>query len=62
MSMFDDLKAKAQEAMEQNPDKVEEFSDMGIDKAGDAIDRLTGGKYGEQVDSAQEKADDAIGE
>ena len=62
MSMFDNMKDKAQQYIEENPDKVEEFSDTGIEKAGDAIDNLTGGKYAEQVDSAQDKADDAIGE
>jgi hypothetical protein len=45
-----------------NPEKVEEYSDQGIDKAGDALDGATGGKYAEQVDAGQEKADDAIGE
>jgi hypothetical protein len=32
----------------------------GIDKAGDAVDQKTGGKYESQVDTAQEKAKDVV--
>jgi hypothetical protein len=32
----------------------------GIDKAGDAVDDKTGGKYTGQVDKAQETAKDAV--
>jgi MT0933-like antitoxin protein len=32
-----------------------------IDKAGDVADDKTGGKYADKVDTAQEKAKDALG-
>lgn len=60
MSAFDDLKAKAQDLLGSNSDKVEELSDQAIEKAGDAADQATDGKYADQVDQAQAKADDAI--
>jgi MT0933-like antitoxin protein len=34
----------------------------GIDKAGDIVDEKTGGKYVSQVDTAQEKAKDMLGD
>jgi hypothetical protein len=33
-----------------------------IDKAGDVVDDKTGGKYASQVDTAQEKAKDMLGD
>ena len=39
-----------------NKPKVED----GIDKAGDVVDDKTGGKYADKVDTAQEKAKDAV--
>lgn len=62
MSMFDDIKGKAADALADNPDKVEELSDQGIQKAGDLAHGASGGKFGEQIDSAEQKADDAIGQ
>ncbi|MBP2416848.1 Rv0909 family putative TA system antitoxin [Microlunatus capsulatus] len=41
---------------------VEKASDAGLDKAGDAADAKLGGKGGEQVDTAQQAADDKIGQ
>jgi len=40
----------------------EEQADKGIDKAGDAVDEKTDSKYADRVDTAQEKADDALGD
>ncbi|WP_462288395.1 antitoxin [Nostocoides sp.] len=60
--MFDDIKGKAQDAMADHPDKVEGFSDQGIQKAGDLADGASGGKFGDQIDGAEQKADEAIGE
>ncbi len=60
--MFDNLKDKAAELIGQNPEKVEELSDQAIEKAGDAADSMTGGKFSEQIDAAQQKADEAVGE
>ncbi|WP_432892485.1 antitoxin [Kribbella sp. CA-245084] len=37
--------------VKQNPDKIK----AGVDKAGDLIDKQTGGKYAEKVDSVQQK-------
>ena len=62
MGMLDNMKEKAQELMGQHKDKVEEYSDQGIDKAGDAVDQATGGTYAGQVDQAQQLADDKIGD
>ncbi|WP_432485919.1 antitoxin [Kineococcus esterisolvens] len=39
----------------------EQQTDQAIDKAGDAVDAKTGGKSAGAVDTAQGKADDAVG-
>ncbi len=62
MSAFDNLKNKATELAEEHKDKLETASDAAIDKAGDAVDSATGGKFADKVDAAQEKADDMIGD
>jgi hypothetical protein len=62
MGLFDSAKKKAEQLMRDNPDKVEELSDQAIDKAGDAVDSATDGKFSDQVDAAQQKADEVIGE
>jgi hypothetical protein len=40
----------------------EDQAGKGIDKAGDVVDDKTGGKYSDQVDTAQEKAKDQLGQ
>jgi hypothetical protein len=62
VGMFDDLKKKATDLAEEHGDKVEAVSDQMIEKAGDAADKATGGKYADKVDAAQSKADEVIGE
>ncbi|MBT0772688.1 antitoxin [Kineosporia sp. J2-2] len=62
MGTFDDLRNKGQEYAEGHPEQVEKVSDQAIDKGGDQADRATGDKYGQQIDSAQQKADDAVGQ
>ncbi len=62
MSMFDDIKKKASDFAEDNPDKLEKFSDVAIEKGGDAADTVTHDKYADKIDGFQEKADDAIGD
>ena len=62
MGFLDDAKAKAEELINQNPDKVEDISDQAITKGGDALDSATGGKFSDQIDQGQQKADDAIGQ
>ena len=37
--------------VKQNPDKIK----AGVEKAGDLIDKQTGGKYADKVDSVQQK-------
>jgi hypothetical protein len=58
---FDDLKGKVEKAAADHPEQTEKISDQAGQKAGDAADQATGDKYSSQVDSAQKKADDAIG-
>jgi hypothetical protein len=61
MGMFDELKDKAVKLAEEHPEQVEAVSDQLIERGGDAVDHVTHGKYADQVDSAQVKADEAIG-
>jgi len=54
-----DLKGLANKALgmaRKNSDKVEGV----IDKAGDMVDKQTGGKYAAKVDSAQQAAKKAV--
>ena len=37
--------------VKQNPDKIK----AGVEKAGDLVDKQTGGKYAEKVDAVQQK-------
>jgi hypothetical protein len=62
MGLFDDVKKKATEFAEKNPDKLESISDQVIEKAGDLADSVTHDKYSAQIDGVQKKADDAVGE
>jgi hypothetical protein len=43
---------KVKNLLARNADKV----DTAIDKAGDMVDKKTGGKHADKVDTAQEKA------
>jgi hypothetical protein len=54
---LDELKDKA-----AGSGMAEKVSDAGIEKAGDAADAKTGGGHGEQIDKAQQVADQKIGE
>jgi hypothetical protein len=65
MGMFDkvnELKEQAEKQMADHPEQTEKYSDEGIERAGDAIDKLTGGKYAEQIDKAQDEADRKLGQ
>ena len=62
MSFLDGATEKLQELAKDHPEQVEQLSDQAITRGGDAIDSVTGGKYAEQVDQGQAKADGAIGE
>lgn len=60
MSNFFD---KAKEAAEKAGDLAAEHSDKvdtGIDKGGELIDKATGGRFTDQLDTVQDKAHDAV--
>jgi antitoxin protein of toxin-antitoxin system len=61
MGAFDELKDKGEKLAADHPEQTEKISDQANEKAGDTADHATGGKHVQQVDSAQQKADDAIG-
>ncbi len=54
MSMLDKIKG----LMKGHPDQARQ----GVEKSGDFVDKKTGGKYGGQVDSAQQKLNDRLGD
>lgn len=56
MGFFDRAKKKAEELAEDHGDTIEE----GIDKAADAADEKTGGKYSDQIEAEAEKAKDVV--
>lgn len=56
MGVFDNIKDKATELVDQHGDKAGE----GIDKAGDLIDEKTGGTYSDKIDLGQQKAKDGL--
>ncbi len=62
MGFLDDAKQKVDGLAQEHPDQVESLSDQAIGQGGDAVDRATGGRYADQVDTAQAKADESVGE
>jgi hypothetical protein len=56
MGMFDNLKDKATEAVDEHGDKIGE----GLDKAGEFADEKTGGQYGEKIDQGTDMAKDQL--
>jgi hypothetical protein len=62
MGLLDDAKEKLTNLVNDNPDKVEEFSDKGLDAAADKANDLTGGKYADQIQQGRDTADEKIGE
>jgi len=44
-----------------NSDKGEDVTDKGLDAAGNAADKATGGKFDGQIDGAQKAADGRVG-
>ena len=57
---FDDLTNKATDALGEHSDKVEEYSDQGLDKAGEFAESK--GASGEHVDKGKDFLDGKIGE
>ncbi|HEY0698395.1 MAG TPA: antitoxin [Micromonospora sp.] len=53
-----DFMDKAQDFAEKHDKQV----DQGIDKAGDQVDKRTGGKYGKQVEKGEEMAQQRTGQ
>ena len=56
MSMFDNMKDKVSDLVDQHGEQVGE----GIDKVGDFVDEKTGGQYADKVDQGQAGAKDAL--
>jgi hypothetical protein len=56
LSIFDDIKGKAEELIGSHGDQVKD----GIEKVGDFVDDKTGGKFADQVDGAQKAAGDYV--
>ncbi|GAB3072716.1 antitoxin [Monashia sp. NPDC004114] len=56
MSMFDNMKDKVSDLVDEHGEQVGE----GVDKAGDFIDEKTGGQYADKVDQGQAAAKDAL--
>lgn len=64
MGFLDDMKDAAEKAVDVADDLADEHGDQArqaIDKAADLVDDKTGGKFSDKIDTAQVKADEAIG-
>lgn len=62
MGFLDDAKEKLTNLAHDNPDKVEEYSDKGLDAAAERANEATGGKFGDQIQQGRDLADEKIGE
>ncbi len=62
MGLMDGLGSKAKEFAEQNPGKVEQISDKGLQAAADAVNARTGGAHAGAIEQAQQAADEKIGD
>lgn len=56
MGMFDNLKKKAAKAVDEHGEKI----GQGIDKAGDAASKRTGGKHDDKIAKGTSSAKDAL--
>ncbi|TPW70054.1 antitoxin [Schumannella sp. 10F1B-5-1] len=68
MSGLDDITKKAQDFLGSDDvknalksEQAEDISDKVLDGVADAVNKVTGGKFEEQVDGARDAADKAIG-
>lgn len=73
MGVFDNIKNKAEELVgkdnvakaedfaAQHSDKVEQYSDQGLDAASQKANDLTGGKYADHIDTARTSIDERVG-
>jgi len=56
VSEFGDLAGKAEELAQERPDQVKQ----GLEKAGQAADEKTGGQYTDQIDKAEQAAEQRL--
>jgi hypothetical protein len=56
MGMFDNLRKKAEKAVDQHGDKIAQ----GIDKAADVASKKTGGKHDDKITKGTSAAKDAL--
>ena len=56
MGFLDKFKAKATEVVDKHGDNVS----SGLDKAGELVDKKTGGKHHDKIDKAKSTAGDAL--
>ncbi|MHA6669267.1 antitoxin [Homoserinimonas sp. A447] len=68
MAGFDDVTKKAQEFLADdrvkdalNSEQAEDVSDKLLDGAKDAVNKVTGDKFEQQVDDARDNADKRVG-
>lgn len=57
MGFLDDAKAKLTDAVDKHGDKIAD----GLTRAGDAVDKKTGGKYSEHIGTGVTKAKEGLG-
>lgn len=69
MAGFDDIAKKAQEFLKDpkvenalHSDKAEGVSDKLLDAVAGAADKVTGGKFTDQIDKAKNEADKRVGD
>jgi hypothetical protein len=56
MSMFDNIKDKAEGLVDEHGEQA----GQGLDKAGDVVDEKTGGQHSAQIDQGVEQAKNAL--
>lgn len=56
MSIFDDIKGKAEGLINGHEDQIKD----GVEKAGDFVDSKTGDKFKDQIDLVQKAAGDYV--
>ncbi len=60
MSFLDKAKDLAEKAEEVAKDHTEQI-ESGIDKAGDLVDKATHGRFSDQINTVEDKAQEAVG-
>lgn len=56
MGMLDNMRDKAKGLVTQNRDKIE----TGLEKAGDMVDKKTGGKHSDKIDKGMDKVQEGL--